>query len=95
MPTLTFVCACLTLASAILLYGLSYDTRMHEVRVQSAERQAERLRSDIAILRAERAHLARPERIEPLARARGLRPTEPGQIVNDPARLADGDTPAH
>jgi cell division protein FtsL len=88
MPTLTLAAVCLTLASAFLLYGLNYETRSVEVRVQTAERTAERVRGEIAILRAERAHLARPERIEPLARARGLRPTEQGQIFARP-RVAD------
>ena len=88
MHTLTLTAVCLTLASAFVLYGLSYDTRFVELRVQLAERTAEHVRSEIAILRAERAYLARPERIEALARARGLRPTDPGQISDLP-RVAD------
>jgi cell division protein FtsL len=62
----------LTLASAFLLYGLNYDTRQLEARVQEQERNVAQARGDIAVLRAERAHLTRPERIEPLARAQGL-----------------------
>lgn len=62
------------LASAFLLYGLNYDTRRLEARVQAQERDVEAARADIAILKAERAHLARPERIEALARAQGLAP---------------------
>ena len=89
MNPLTLCALCLALSSAFLLYGLSYDTRFAEARVQTAERTAERMRSDIAVLRAERAHLSRPERIEPLARARGLRPTDPKQIETDRARFAD------
>lgn len=81
MQSLTAVSVFLALASALLLYGLSYDTRLIEAEVQTAERQSERLRSDIAVMRAERAHLSRPERIEPMARALGLRPTEPRQIA--------------
>ena len=94
MHTLTLAATCLALSSAFMLYGLSYDTRFIEARLQAADRTAERLRNDIAILRAERAHLAAPERIEPLARARGLRPVEPGQIVSlRPARFAGTDDP--
>ena len=93
MHTLTLTGCFLALSSAFLLYGLSYDTRFVELRVQTAERIAERVRSEIAILRAERAYLARPERLEPLARARGLRPTEPGQI-SGPFRSADADDAA-
>lgn len=72
MRFLTTASVFLTLASAFLLYGLNYDTRQLEARVQQREREVSQARGDIAVLRAERAHLARPERIEPLARAQGL-----------------------
>lgn len=87
MPMLTMASACLALASAFLLYGLSYDTRLMEQRVHAAERTAERTRSEISVLRAERAHLARPERIEPLARAQGLAPTQLSQMPKNPLGL--------
>lgn len=74
----------LALASAFLLYGINYDTRMMAQRLQDRERAIERARSDIAVLKAERAHLARPERIEPLARAQGLQPTSEQQLVAGP-----------
>lgn len=90
MHTLTLASIFLALSSAFMLYGLTYDTRLVEQRVQLAERSADRARSDIAILRAERAHLARPERIEPLARALGLRPTQSDQIID--MRIAGADT---
>jgi cell division protein FtsL len=61
-----------TLASAAALYLISYDTRRIELAVQSKERRVERATADIAVLAAERAYLARPERIEPLARALGM-----------------------
>jgi cell division protein FtsL len=74
MRILNLVAVLLALASAFLLYGLNYDTRMIEGRLQARERDAERARADIAVLRAERAHLARPDRIEPIARGLGLEP---------------------
>jgi cell division protein FtsL len=74
MRILNIAAALLALASAFLLYGLNYDTRMIEGRLSQREREAERARADIAVLRAERAHLARPERIEPIARKLGLEP---------------------
>jgi cell division protein FtsL len=83
MPMLTMMTACLALASAFLLYGLNYDTRLIEQKVHTAERLAERTRSDISVLRAERAHLARPQRIEPLARAQGLDATQLRQITTN------------
>src|SRR5262245_48221815 len=73
-----------TLASAFLLYGINYDTRLLEDRVDGQERTIEQARGDIAVLKAERAHLARPERLEPLARAQGLRPVTEEQLVTSP-----------
>ncbi len=74
----------LTLASAFLLYGINYDTRQLEARVSEQERAIEEARDDIAVLKAERAHLGRPERIEPLARAHGLRPATEQQLAASP-----------
>lgn len=62
------------IASAFMLYALNYETRRLEAVVQAKERLADKARADIAVLRAERSHLTRPERIEPLARAQGLVP---------------------
>ena len=88
MRSATLSAVFLAIASAFLLYGLNYDTRMIEARVQQAERAAEIARGDIAVLKAERAHLARPDRIEPLARAQGLKPPTEKQFARD---SADGD----
>jgi cell division protein FtsL len=74
MRMLTMMAIFMALSSAFLLYGLNYDTRLIEAEVQAKERAAEAARGDIAVLKAERSHLARPERIEPLARALGLIP---------------------
>lgn len=78
------------LVSAFALYGINYDTRQLERRVQTKERAIKKARRDIAILKAERAHLGRPERIEPLARAQGLRPATERQLFAEPAEaMAD------
>lgn len=71
----------LTIASAYFLYSESVATRRLEAQVQGAERQRERLDSEIAVLRAERAYLARPSRIEPAARLLGMRPPIAGDYV--------------
>lgn len=81
MRTLIVSAAFVALASAFLLYGLNYDTRRIESNLHSLERAAEKTKSDIAILKAERAHLARPDRIETLARAQGLVPAGPRQFA--------------
>jgi cell division protein FtsL len=92
MQTLNLAAAFFALSSAFLLYGLNYETRQIEGRVQAAERAAERARGDIAVFRAERAHLSRPERIETFARAQGLEPARKSQFIAD--RLADVAEPA-
>ena len=72
----------LALSGAVLLYALNNETRALETRVQAQERHAKTLRSDIAVLKADRAHLARPERMEPAARAIGLQPPRPVQFAD-------------
>lgn len=99
MRTLNLGVMVLTLASAFLLYGINYDTRLMDKRLQEKERAIEKARGDIAVLKAERAHLARPERIEPLARALGLQPVSEQQMAASPeealvrALAAGGDIP--
>lgn len=92
MRVLNIVAVFLGLASAFLLYGLNYDTRMIEGRLQTREREAERARADIAVLRAERAHLARPERIEPIARGLGLEPLGARHLLPGPSVAASDIT---
>jgi cell division protein FtsL len=74
MRTLNFFLLVLAMASAFALYILKYDTRRMEARVQELERTADRIESEIAVLQARHANLARPERIEPMARGLGLAP---------------------
>jgi cell division protein FtsL len=78
-----------TLASAVGLYALKYDTRKLEARVQAQEQALEKAIADVGVLAAERAHLARPERLEPLARQQGLVPIGPRQYLRA-ERGADG-----
>ncbi len=61
-----------TIGSAIALYASSLETRQIAIRVSGLERKLERMEADVAVLRAERAFLARPQRIEELARRQGL-----------------------
>lgn len=81
MHSLTLTSILLAIASAFLLYGLSYDTRLLEARVAASDRASAKARADIAVLKAERAHLTRPDRIEPLARAQGLAPIDARQLA--------------
>ena len=69
---LSVAAAILTIASAFGLYSIKYDTRALEAELQAGERAIEKIEGDIAVLKAEKAYLARPERIEKLARKQGL-----------------------
>jgi cell division protein FtsL len=92
MRTLTVAAIVMAVGSAFLLYFLNYETRRLEINVQALERSADKARTDIAVLKAERAHLARPERIEPLARALGLRPATGSQFARGQAGPVTGST---
>ncbi len=81
MRILNLAAFCFAVTSALLLYSLNYETRRLEAHVQAQERAADKARSDIAILKAERSHLSRPDRIDALARQLGLTPPRPDQIL--------------
>jgi cell division protein FtsL len=81
----------LAVTSAFVLYAISYETRQLEWRVGALTRTVDKTRLDIAILRAERAYLARPDRIEKIARANGLAPIAPHQY--EPLPSAGGRKP--
>jgi cell division protein FtsL len=77
-----FGLACIaTVASAYGLYAISASTRRLERSVQALEARRDKLRDDVQLLRADRAYLARPERIEPMARLQGLEPLRRDQLI--------------
>ncbi|MEQ1652767.1 MAG: cell division protein FtsL [Hyphomicrobium sp.] len=82
MRLLNVAAFCFAVASAFLLYSLNYETRKLEAHIQAQERAAQKAKSDIAVLKAERSHLSRPERIDPLARQIGLMPPRADQLVS-------------
>jgi cell division protein FtsL len=84
----------LAVASAFVLYAVTYETRRLEQHVSSQARTIEKTRLDIAVLKAERAYLARPERIDQLARKIGLAPIEPRQYEALPGARPSALPPA-
>lgn len=79
--TINWILMLAALASTFALYAIKDGTRRLEARVQAQERTLERAENDVSVLTAERAHLARPERLEPLARKLGMTPVSGGQYL--------------
>jgi cell division protein FtsL len=65
--------------AATWLYSFKHDTARLEAKVHATERAIEKAEGDIAALKAERAWLGRPDRIDELARKQGLEPIRPEQ----------------
>lgn len=97
--TLTLSAAVLTIAAATWLYVAKFETRRIEGQVQALERAIEKADSDIIVLRAERAYLGRPDRLDTLARGQGLGPIRSDQYRRPgprPTRLPQaGDGALH
>jgi len=81
MRIVTGIAVVFMLASAFVLYVVSFDTRRLELQVQADERLREQLVSEITVLRADWAYLSRPARLEAAARQIGMRPATPQQLV--------------
>ena len=79
--TINWILMLATLANIFALYAIKDGTRRLEARVQVQERALERAENDVSVLTAERAHLARPERLEPLARKLGMSPVSSDQYL--------------
>ncbi|MDX2287966.1 MAG: cell division protein FtsL [Hyphomicrobiaceae bacterium] len=80
MRTLMIAAVLTTLGAAYGLYATNLHTRRIEALVQAREAALAKAKADIATLKAERAHLARPARIAPYARALGLEPGRQAQF---------------
>ena len=78
---MTLASVLLVIGAAAALYAVKHDTRGIEIEVQARERAIEKAEADIAALKAERAYLGRPERIEHLARGQGLEPIREQQYA--------------
>ncbi|MDX2158610.1 MAG: hypothetical protein SFW09_19085 [Hyphomicrobiaceae bacterium] len=83
---LTLGAGAMTIAAAVALYAMKFDTRRVEGEVHGLERAIEKAASDIAVLKAERAYLGRPDRIDTLARGMGLGPARETQYRRLDAR---------
>jgi cell division protein FtsL len=84
------------IGSAIYAYSIKYETTFHAERIAKLKHEISRERDQINMLRAEFAHLTRPERVQALAdKFLDLQPLALSQIVKadvipDRALRADG-----
>ncbi len=79
------------IGSAIYAYSIKYDTILHAEKIVKLKHEIEREQDEIDMLRAEWAHLTRPERIEELARKfLDLQPSTLSQIVRADALPSKG-----
>jgi cell division protein FtsL len=67
----------------VLIYDMKFETRRLENRAAELARAIEDERDNVALMRAEWSHVARPERVETLARdILKLEPAKPAQLIN-------------
>ena len=70
------------IGSALYSYSIKYDTIWYAEQIVKLKNQIQREHNDISGLRAEWAHLTRPERIDALAAKNlGLQPMSLGKIA--------------
>ena len=74
LRSLVLLALAAAVVSAVSLYAIGHKTRQLSDRTTDMVREIRDLEREIAVLRAERAFLLRPERIEPLARKMMMRP---------------------
>ncbi len=75
---------------AVSVYRAKLGAREAEERIQVLEAENAALLEEVTVLRAEEAHLSRPERIGPIAREQlGMGPVTPDQVAAG-ASLMDG-----
>jgi hypothetical protein len=74
----------------ILIYDMKFETRRLEARAQQLQRAIEDEKDNVALMRAEWSHVARPERVEQLTHETlpDLQPVKAAQIVNQQDFLA-------
>ncbi|HTV31709.1 MAG TPA: hypothetical protein VME69_01180 [Methylocella sp.] len=83
------------IGSAIYAYSIKYETIFHAETIVKLQHEIKREQDQIGMLRAEWAHLIRPERIQALAdKFLDLQPLALGQIVKPealPGKAQRGD----
>lgn len=67
----------------VLIYSMKFETRRLDDRAAQLQRAIEDEKDNVALMRAEWSYVARPERVETLAReVLKLEPAKPEQLLN-------------
>jgi cell division protein FtsL len=79
---LNFIAIFALIGSAIYAYSIKYQTILHAETVARLKAEIKQEQDEIGLLRADWAHLTRPERVQTLAdKLTGLQPLALNQIV--------------
>lgn len=90
---LNFIAITALIGSAIYAYSIKYKTIFHAETVASLKAEIKKEKDQIGLLRADWAHLTRPERVQALAdKLLDLQPLALNQIIKLDA-LAERSTP--
>jgi cell division protein FtsL len=86
LRSLVLLALAAAVVSAVSLYAIGHKTRQLSDRTTDMAREIRDLEREIAVLRAERAFLLRPARIEPIARGEmNMRPITGEQFTTTEA----------
>ncbi len=71
---------------AVSVYRAKEGAQASEIKIQKLEQQIAAAKEELRVLKAEEAHLSRPERIGPLAAEKlGMGPVRPEQLKGEAA----------
>ena len=86
LRVLNIILVCSVVGVAVWLYQLKYGVRDKMMEVAALERQIARAKQDLTLLKAEWSHVARPKRVQDLAKRHlELEGVRPSQIIEESA----------
>ncbi len=84
LRVLNIMLVCAVVGVAVWLYELKYGVRDKIVEIAALERKIARAQQDLTLLKAEWSHVARPNRVQDLAKRHlGLEGARPSQIIEE------------
>ena len=84
MRIINIVLACSVVVLAVWMYELKYGVRGAVTEKAALEREIEKTKQDITLLKAEWSHLTRPKRLQAMAKRHlGLKRLRPDHIVGE------------